>query len=299
VIVGEKGAGKGTLGNTMRKLFGQHGLHITSSKRLTGNFNTHLRDCCFLFADEAYWPGDRNAQGEFQRLITEDDLTVEGKGKDLITCRNMLHIIMAAEEGWIVPAGKNERRYAVLKSLSLHMQDKIYFDALYNQMENGGYEAMLFDLLNMDIKGFHPRYNPPQTEALLEQQEISLNPFEIWWAELLENGVLPASSAPGKSPSNDFEIIHHPSGRIDRKKGLYTLARESSPRLKNESDHALGNFLRAHGCVNSNHVPTKGAVRRGWKFPPLGEARTAWVSKIKGWKWHNVGDLFEEWRADA
>ena len=37
---------------------------------------------------------------------------------------------------------------------------------------------MLHDLLHLDIGGWHPRDNVPQTEALLEQQELTTaNPF--------------------------------------------------------------------------------------------------------------------------
>ena len=37
---------------------GQHALKISNAKHLVGNFNSHLRDCVFLFADEAFFAGD-------------------------------------------------------------------------------------------------------------------------------------------------------------------------------------------------------------------------------------------------
>ena len=61
-FIGEKGSGKGTIGNAMCRLHGQHCLHISNSRDLTGNFNIHLRDCCFLFADEA-WAATRPRKG--------------------------------------------------------------------------------------------------------------------------------------------------------------------------------------------------------------------------------------------
>jgi hypothetical protein len=41
-----------------------------------------------------------------------------------------------------------------------HIQDKVYFGAIYKQMENGGYAAMLHDLLNMDLSDFDIRDVP-------------------------------------------------------------------------------------------------------------------------------------------
>ena len=42
----------------------------------------------------------------FQRLITEPDLAVEGKGKDPITCPNRMHVLLAAEDGSAVLTSK-------------------------------------------------------------------------------------------------------------------------------------------------------------------------------------------------
>jgi hypothetical protein len=94
-------------------MFGQHGLHISSPIHLTGRFNAHQRDCCFLLADESYWHGDKAAAGSLQRLITEPDLVIEGKGKDIITCQNRMHILIMSEGGLVLPAGAQERRYVV------------------------------------------------------------------------------------------------------------------------------------------------------------------------------------------
>src|SRR5262249_20852760 len=63
VLIGGRGTGKGTLGNALVRVFGQHATHISSVKHLVGHFNVHLRDACFLFADEAYWPGDKSGEG--------------------------------------------------------------------------------------------------------------------------------------------------------------------------------------------------------------------------------------------
>ena len=60
VMRGGEGTGKGTIARAAKHLFGQHGLAISNGKHLTGNFNHHLLDCVFLFADEAFFAGDRH-----------------------------------------------------------------------------------------------------------------------------------------------------------------------------------------------------------------------------------------------
>jgi hypothetical protein len=299
VFRGKRGTGKGTLGNAMVRIFGQHGVHISNVDHLAGRFNAHLRDTCLLFADEAYWPGDKRAEGTFKRLITEPDLLIEAKGRDPVTARNMLHIIMASNEDWIVPAGEQERRFAVFDVSDRQMQREAWFAPLYAQLEGGGYAAMLYDLQHRNLKEWHPR-RIPKTEALLEQQLQSLQPLDVWWVELLETGVLESADpgAPDRAVSNTHEREVHESDGYGRthtqyfkERGLYDQARSIEPRLKQRSYHLLGHFLRENGCINCWV-----ARNRGWQFPPLGECRAKWESRFPGWKWRDPN--LTEWRSE-
>src|SRR5262249_21362545 len=111
VFIGKRGSGRGTLGNFMCRIFGNHGLHISSPHHLVGRFNAHLRQCCFLFADEAYAVADRSAESRFKGLITEATIPLEAKGRDVITVPNHLHVMLASNEDWVIPAGEIERRF--------------------------------------------------------------------------------------------------------------------------------------------------------------------------------------------
>jgi hypothetical protein len=189
VLIGERGSGKGTLGNAMCRIFGQHAQHISSPEHLTGRFNHHLRPCSFLFADEAYGPRDKSAEGTLKRLITEPTLTIEQKGHDVIEQPNYLHVMLASNNEWVVPAGPHERRFVVLRAAETHRQDREWFVPIYEQMKTGGYAAMLHELLRHDLTDWHPR-EIVRTAELVHQQEESLNPQDEWWFELLQTGVL-------------------------------------------------------------------------------------------------------------
>lgn len=75
---GEKGTGKGTLGRTLAKLAGASGLHIANPSQLVGRFNSHLQNCILLFADEAFWAGDKAGESVLKALVTEPTLIYEG-----------------------------------------------------------------------------------------------------------------------------------------------------------------------------------------------------------------------------
>ena len=114
VLIGHKGAGKGTLVRCLQRIFGAHTFQVTSREEVIGKFNGHLQDCVLFVADEAYWGGDKRCVGRLQGMITEPWLPIERKGFDLIEVPNYLHVVMLAEPGWVIPAGRFERRYAAL-----------------------------------------------------------------------------------------------------------------------------------------------------------------------------------------
>ena len=274
VFKGAEGTGKGFLGRAMTTIFGQHGLQVSDVRHLAGNFNAHLRDTCLLFADEALWPGDPQAEAALKRLLTEDTLFIEPKGVNGFKCPNFLHVIMASNEEWVVPAGPDARRFAVFEVSSERKQDTAYFQALDEERKNGGLEAMLYDLLNLDLKGWHPR-KLVKTDALRDQQLSSLDYPNAWWLSILEEGALPGADlgalnvAPMRDLLEDFKTKHPRAGYI--------------------TEHRLGRFLRSRGAEPGKWVND----RRGWRFPTLADARAAWERSMPA-RWEDP-DL-TEWR---
>lgn len=189
VFRGKKGVGKSILGACVVDAFAQHGMHIIHASQLTGRFNAHLRDCCVLFADEAFFAGDRQHEGSLKGLITEHTLVIEGKYQNVVTVRNMLHLMLASNSDWVVPASIDERRFAVFDVLDTRIADHPYFHAMARQMENGGLAAMIHELLHRDITKFEVRH-VPQTAALRAQKTLSLPSIERWWLAVLSRGFL-------------------------------------------------------------------------------------------------------------
>lgn len=187
VMRGGEGTGKGTLARALKRILGQHGLAISNAKHLTGSFNAHLRDCVFLFADECFYAGDRSHVGVLKSIITEPYLTVEGKYQNAVQTPNFLHLMMASNEEWVVPASLDARRFFFLEVGDEAKNNQEYFDAIWQQMESGGYEAMLHDLLHYDLTGFNVRH-VFVTDALEHQKKLTLSTTESWWLDVLLRG---------------------------------------------------------------------------------------------------------------
>lgn len=187
VLKGIEGTGKGLFARALLTILGQHGLTISHAKHLTGNFNAHLRDCVFLFADEAFYAGDKAHVGVLKALITEPTLTVEAKYQNAVQAPNFVHLMMASNETWVVPASLEARRFLVLLTAATKVGNRPYFSAIQKQMEQGGYEAMLHDLLHHNLADFNVR-DVPDTEGLQEQKKLSLGTSEAWWLDVLHRG---------------------------------------------------------------------------------------------------------------
>jgi hypothetical protein len=187
VMRGLEGCGKGILARTIIQICGRHGISISNAKHLVGNFNSHLRDAVFVFADEAFFAGDRLHEGILKNLITEPVIMIEAKYANAIPMPNYVHLMMASNNDWVVPASLEARRYFMLDVLPDKIGDTAYFGAIQMELDNGGYEAMLYDLLNYDLTGFNFR-KAPKTTALQEQQKLSLGISDTWWFEVLHRG---------------------------------------------------------------------------------------------------------------
>lgn len=187
VLRGKQGIGKGTFATQFGKLFGGHFLHVARADQFVGRFNQHLKNCLLCFCDEGFLAGDKASVGVLKALITEDTIRIEPKGKDAFAVRNHLRLIIASNHDWIVPAGLEERRFFVLDVGDDHLQDHDYFAAINEQMDNGGREAMMEDLLQVDLTGVNLR-KCPQTQALFEQKLHSADPETKWWLHRLQEG---------------------------------------------------------------------------------------------------------------
>lgn len=206
VLRGEMGTGKGFFAGAIGKLFGQHYIPILHPGQLTSRFNSHLADKVLIFVDESGWSQDKYGAGIIRGMITEPQMAIEMKGKDIITMENYGHFIVAANDKWVVPASmQDERRWAVFDIGLEHKDDKAYFQAIENQLTNtvmiegktqiinkdfpigAGFQSLLYFLQNHKYYEINAR-TIPQTEALMEQKIRSMPDEFTWWHECLMYG---------------------------------------------------------------------------------------------------------------
>lgn len=280
VMRGARGVGKGVIATNFGELFGRHFFPITSPGDVFGDFNEHLLDTVVLFADEAFFAGDKRNEAVLKGLITERRRVARAKFRAAEATANCLHIIMAANEDWVVPAGPHERRYFVLQAGENHLQDKPYFRAIQAQMDSGGREALLHLLLNRDLSKFDPR-EVPHTAALQEQKEHSLSLEQEWWYGKLRAGqIRDGEEWPAHVPVSEIQVDF---ARYAQQWGRGH--RLSAPRLARVLERSGARRARARGrmtILTEEGLPRSVDRPRVFSLPPLAEARAAWERSMGG-----------------
>jgi Family of unknown function (DUF5906) len=267
VLRGGKGSGKGAWGHIMMRIFGQHALQIFSSEHLCGKHNAHLQNKLFLFSDEATWAGDHQPERVLKGIVTEKFMMIEPKGVNAFPWPNRLGLYMAANAKWVVPASHDERRFAVNNVSERWKQNPDYFRPLFEEINNGGAAAMLYDLLHLDLEGWHPAENIPQTKALVEQKLQGLTGLQQWYVYMLSVGLHPVGN------------VKNPRRVLART--LLADARDYTPRNRYITPEELAAFLKEMGFESKSD-----GRARSWVFPPLAEAREAWIAGAGGnWEW--------------
>ena len=193
VFRGKMGAGKSVVGEVMGSLIGTHFFMVDDPRYITGQFNAHMASCLLLQAEEAVWAGDKAAEGRLKGLITSKYQMIEAKGIDPIKVQNFVRLMMTSNEDWVVPAGKDERRFCVLDVDDRAAQNHTYFAEMFEELDNGGRERLLHDLLTFDLDSVD-LWTIPKTYGLLEQKIRSLDSVESWWFERLMSGEITRKS---------------------------------------------------------------------------------------------------------
>ena len=184
--------------NVFSRLFGPYTIEVSQSSHLVGNFNAHLQNKLLVYADEAFWAGDKRAEGALKAIITEDKIAIEMKGIDVQSSSNFARLILASNNDWVVPASIDQRRFAVIEAGEARMQDAHYFKALLDQIEQGGLQALMQFLMDRDLNGTNLR-KIPRTAALVDQQLHSLDSVGQWLFCSLISAVLKNRSVEGLS----------------------------------------------------------------------------------------------------
>ncbi|RYG99640.1 MAG: hypothetical protein EON58_03210 [Alphaproteobacteria bacterium] len=284
VFLGKKGAGKSIITELYGRLFGHHTFVTSHMDDAIGQFNDVMESTILLGLEEAVAPQNKAADGRLKDLITRESIRLEGKFFGVWTAPNHLRIIITSNNELVVRADGSERRYAAFEVTNPHQADPVarraYFGLMVEQMETGGYEAMLGELLSRDIRNWNAEVIP-ETPALRRQKVLNLanDPVASFLYEMLSKGdyiVFGAANSgnphfmwsltedvavPARALNAEFEAFTKAHGmRFSERQLAHHLARYMPPGFKSVT-------------VRDSDLSPEGGTLRVYPFPPLEAAR--------------------------
>jgi hypothetical protein len=269
VMRGRQGTGKGTVLQMFRKIFGKH--HFTQLDRSEElvKWNALVSGKVVVFADEAFFAGDKENIGALKRIITEPTIRIARKHLDSTEEANCIHLFMATNEEWAIPAGMGERRFFALEVSDAKEQDEAYFAGIYDEMANGGDAAFLHYLLTQVTVKHSDLRAMPKTAELRHQQNQSLPLHMKWMQECLWDGMIGQVS---------WTPVWVPVARIYE--AYKTWVREHTNRFldKLEFGRQASHFLTDKKATARR---INGEVVRCVELRPLDEARRVFDERLK------------------
>jgi hypothetical protein len=288
-----EGTGKGFWCRTLNRLYGTHAMQVQKPEHVTGKHNKHLEVLLRLTADEALFALDPRHRNALYSLITEPTNTIEPKFVDSYSARNFVNIDVISNARHFLPVSGTARRFFVPSVSSERANDHDYFRTILAQLNDGGYEALLWHLLHeIDIRDFNVRA-VPKTAALAEQASYSRNGVELLVETACNEGRVPCQheqwpgfsdcAGQGKQRGFDYFVDHHSDHEL-RRLGALAVKRK----LRSDWGCKTGKASRRTFGRQRTH---------GILWPPLPELRARFEARFGKQKWLRLllDDSQEAW----
>ena len=274
ILCGSQGVGKNGFVDPLGVLLGQHYAPLGNVSELISNFNFHLKNAVLIHANEAFWGGAKKEIGTLKAMITEETCLIEAKGKDRILVKNYKHVIMSSNEDWPVSLDPDDRRFFVTKVSEDHKEDHGYFKKIKDDLEDGGYEALLHDLLTEDLSDFNPRVFPISPKAFDIKLQSATSTHSYVYESLLEGNVFVGD---GETKNKDWPMA---TPKTEIYKNYITWCQSNG--YKSEAHNKFTMILK-------KLIPSVSEARKGKRnhsvrvhvFPKLVQARREFCNAFK------------------
>jgi hypothetical protein len=187
-IKGEAGVGKSSFARVLANLLGRQAHVCNTVDSIVGNFNGILYEKLLIVGEESLWGGYKREYSCLKQLITDDKMQLGFKFREVFQADNYLRFIFLTNADWCAPNDIGDRRFFVLEASDKYKKDTAFFKSMWEDMNNGGYEDLMFILKNRDISLRDFQNTLPLTEAAVENIEQSLSPVATVVQEWVEYG---------------------------------------------------------------------------------------------------------------
>ena len=201
VLGSREGSGKDWLITPLIKGMEGHTKSIRGDM-LTSTFNKYLLRTKLLIVNETEVADHRDAitvGNKLKEMAAAPPATLqcEGKGKDPIEICNIVNLILTTNSRVPIKLHGDSRRYFMCWSDNVYKDTEgnllpgwsDYWDEMWEWMEKGGADAVIYYLRNLDVSMFRAGAPPPVTDALRELQDAGKSPLQVTIEKFIVEGM--------------------------------------------------------------------------------------------------------------
>ena len=188
-FVGKQGAGKSSVVRICEALIGKNKVLETTdpSRDCWGDFNGQMLNAFLVSIPELKKKDFLQGHGKINGIITDPTITINSKGTNQITIKSFHRMIYTSNNDDPVATSKDDRRNVVIRTSDELLNNKIYFDTLYEYLKDINTLRTIYDYLmsipNMDEFDKIPL---PKTKHQEELRKLDLSVPEQFLCDLVE-----------------------------------------------------------------------------------------------------------------
>jgi hypothetical protein len=178
-----QGTGKTLLGETMRYIYGENFASI-SQEAFSGSFNAWASGKQFVCGDDVTSTDKKRDLDKMKMAITQTSITINEKFKPPYTIRDTIAYYWSSNHCDVLALEEMDRRFFVLEVTASPLPREFY--QTYDVWMKGAGAAALFDyLLHVDMAGFDPGAQAPDTAAKRGMIQLARTDVDKWIIDML------------------------------------------------------------------------------------------------------------------
>ena len=182
------GVGKSMLFKLLAKVFGPCMVGSCSGRALTKPFDDVTEHKRLLMINEMARSEKADGYENFKNMISEEQVSFEGKGRAAKDIKNITHYIVTTNNLGALPLMQGDRRIAVFMCNTERRPDA-YYEALHRWLDGPGPALVAGVLANWQFPAnWNPHAPVPQTEAAKAMQKEARGNLTVLIEELIQEG---------------------------------------------------------------------------------------------------------------
>jgi len=178
--------GKTFIGYVLGDIYGQN-FGVVDNSEITAQYNTWSQYKQFILAEEVSSSDKRAINDRLKRLITGEEIILEGKHKNKIEIRNTVNLYFTSQYKDALFMESHDARFFVHHVPHPPKTAEFYAKINKWRKEDGAAYLMHHLLTEVSLSSFNPLDVAPSTKAKEEMKRSSASSLENWAFDLVKN----------------------------------------------------------------------------------------------------------------